>query len=743
MNRARLHVAILGFTVGAAAALRAQPAPSTMPAGSASPMQRAMQFATQGDTTSAVALLDSAVRVNKIDGPAWHLLGLIRWEQARRARNPNYMKDQRAIRLLMGADSALRLATQFAPDSARYWMSLSRFNLQSGVSTMRFAASGEVSNAVDAATKTGDAILLATALDEQGMFAWRRYEAVANRAFTNDNQRIQIEQTTNWPRDKALDFVKSIAAKIEPPTGTADYTEAFNRFTRAVSLDSTSLRASRHLYMALAERNRWPELLSIADRRATQFPLDYQARLARGLALHRLSRGAESRAAFDSALVMMDEDERDRLTRFTRILRPQATSASRAAGGDSAAYSKLPEGQRRGLEEMYWFMNDPLTLTNENEYRLEFLSRVVFADFRWTDEDQNLRGADTDRGDIYVRYGPPDYEITTPGGTWQPGGVTLVWSYKAGFTFFFDIIPGFGTSRLARNDRDNAEQIRNTVPVAWTNLASTVVIDTIPVRVTRFRAGRDSSDAIVAAAFPIDSLVRGLAVDRVPVDLDFRVFDQFVRVRGVESTQIGVAPDSGGAPIARTWTRRLGPGLNVVRVEAFQADSKRAARAMSRLEPFVTNGFGMSDLLIGSRPAPRDPARQPTSWRDLEVAPSTGEIPRGSPLGLVWELYEADGASGAVRYKVSISVQPVEKRGALGFGVKVLDGLGRAVTRSGERGGRFTISFDRTAPAARTIVDHLTLDLGEAPAGAYLLRVEITDSVSQKRVARETPFGIR
>ena len=56
-----------------------------------------------------------------------------------------------------------------------------------------------------------------------------------------------------------------------------------------------------------------------------------------------------------------------------------------------------------------------LTLTNENEYRLEFLARVVFADFRWTDDDLNLRGADSDRGDIYVRYGPPDTEMGIQG----------------------------------------------------------------------------------------------------------------------------------------------------------------------------------------------------------------------------------------------------------------------------------------------------------------------------------------
>ena len=43
---------------------------------------------------------------------------------------------------------------------------------------------------------------------------------------------------------------------------------------------------------------------------------------------------------------------------------------------------------------MYWMMSDPLALTNENEFRIEFLSRVVYADFRFTHEDMNIRGAD-------------------------------------------------------------------------------------------------------------------------------------------------------------------------------------------------------------------------------------------------------------------------------------------------------------------------------------------------------------
>ena len=105
--------------------------------------QIADSVAATGDTARAVAMLDSAIRRDKRDAAAWHQLGLLLWNQARSARNPNVMKDQKKIRLLVAADTSLRLATKLAPDSARYWLSLSRFNIQSGVSTMRFASTGQ------------------------------------------------------------------------------------------------------------------------------------------------------------------------------------------------------------------------------------------------------------------------------------------------------------------------------------------------------------------------------------------------------------------------------------------------------------------------------------------------------------------------------------------------------------------------------------------------------------------------
>jgi GWxTD domain-containing protein len=701
-------------------------------------------MALAGDSTGARALLEDAVRRDKRDAAAWHQLGVISWNMAKSRRAPGFIADRRASSLLQLADSALRLATQFAPDSARYWLSLGRFNLTSGVSTMRASAAGQAAKALEAAERTGDSLMLAAASDEVGMATWRRYEPVANRGQSNTGAGISL---MSIKRSEAYDYLRTVAPKIAPPTGDADYASAFERFRTAERIDPTSQRYARHLFMALAERERWEELRAIASQRVRQYPLDYQSWQALGLARHRLNDDQAASAAFDSAMSMMDDGERERMTQLTRILRPNPprdTQGKPAGGaaGDARSFLALGAGQRKGLEQMYWLMSDPLVLTNENELRLEFLSRVVYADFRFSNEDLNIRGADTDRGDIYVRYGPPEYQVTVGAGGSGLQSVTLAWVYSPQLVFFFDLVPGFATARTMFNDKWWVDELKAAVPVLWENVATTKLLDTIPIRITRFRAGRDSVDAVVAAHIPMDSLTRGVEMARVPVDVDFRVYDEFTRTRGVESVQASVAPDS-APPMSRVWTRRVGPGINVIRVEALQLDTRRAARAMSRLDPVPTTGFGMSEVLLGGKPALRVASGPARRWTDVAMEPNAGTFAAGSSIGLLWEMYDFAERDGSTKYRIAITVDRVDRTGVAGFAARLVDGLGRTLGRQQTTRSNLTISFERSAAAAPALVEFLSLDLADATAGAYRLRVEVTDSGTGQKTSRQTEFRIR
>ena len=112
-------------------------------------------IALAGDSAAAYAMLEEAVRRKNKDAASWHQLGLMSWNMGKAKRSGGFISDKRTIQLLIVADSALRLATQFAPDSARYWLSLAHFNRTSGVATMNFSAAGQAGHALEAARKTG------------------------------------------------------------------------------------------------------------------------------------------------------------------------------------------------------------------------------------------------------------------------------------------------------------------------------------------------------------------------------------------------------------------------------------------------------------------------------------------------------------------------------------------------------------------------------------------------------------
>lgn len=750
LRRSALALCAIALTIAApTSTVSAQD--TTAAAQQGAPKVRSLAFiadsiAFTGDTARAVAMLDSAVRADKRDAASWHQLGLILWNQAKSQRSGGNIRDIRIVRMLSAADSSLRMATQLEPDSARYWLSLNQFSASSGLGSTIMASGRQASNALEAAEKAGDRLAVAQAADAAGMAAWRRYEPVAKRALASDGRQVDLGAFSNVRRDHAVDYLSTFVKRIEPPTGTADYSRALENFRRALDADPTNSRIARHYFMALGEREQWQEMRAVAMQRSAEFPLDWQARLARGLAEHRLGNGMAAQVAFDSALIYMDEKERDRMTSLARVLRPgnrnNDTSSRRVATSgvnDVNAYNRLSQEQQGAITALYWLMADPLAITPENEHRNEFLARVTWADFRWTTEEQNLRGADTDRGDVFIRYGPPKLDMVISGNSSNtPGaGNTLAWVYEGQSVFFFDMMPGFLSARTAFYDKDYVDQVKDAVPVSWANVPATRSLDTIPILTSRFRATRDSMDVVVAASIPVDSMVRGLEMNKADVNVDIRIFDRFVQVRGAESANTVVEPDTVRRPINRSWVKRVGPGMNLLRVEALQPDSKRAARALTRLDSDMGLGFGISDIMLGSSPSPRGSAA-PSSWRDIQITPGTGNF-TSPQIGMVWEVYELGIREGQSKYRIEIAVERVSK-GLGGFTARIVDNLGRTLGREQSGVNRLSTAFDRTAAASSKQVEYITLNLGNANAGEYKLTVTVLDQSNSRRVSRTTSF---
>jgi GWxTD domain-containing protein len=112
---------------------------------------------------------------------------------------------------------------------------------------------------------------------------------------------------------------------------------------------------------------------------------------------------------------------------------------------ERAVYEKLttPEERERFIEE-FWRRRDSNPQTSENEFREEFYRRIAYANENFR---AGMPGWLTDRGRIYVLYGPPNRRDANPmGGRYQKpanqGGDTItafpfeIWEYN--------YVPGIG-----------------------------------------------------------------------------------------------------------------------------------------------------------------------------------------------------------------------------------------------------------------------------------------------------------
>jgi GWxTD domain-containing protein len=689
---------------------------------------------TEGDSVGALRLLDDAVRANASDGEAWHKRGVLAWSMSGAEKRTGFMKRSANEALVALADSSLRLATQYAPGTPGYLVDLGRFYLTSNSAGTRGRAEALFEKALKSARKSDDRSVLSRAADEMGMTWWRHYEDLADRnIYSVIVSNVKDRTFTKDPRSIAY-FVdrQTIRAAAQDWSGQVEYLKAFELFTEALRAEPGNPRALRHVYRALVDRQRWVELQHLTRVRLIDDHTDGWAWLGAGLAAHRLGDEHASALAFDSALTFLPSAERARYDNLSRIVTPK----------DSISRNRLPTAELANDERMYWLMANPLWVTRDNEGRNEFLSRVVFAELRFSVEEFGIHGADTDRGDVYVRYGPPPAVITFPADAIKQAEhrIRILWWYSTEETFLFRQLPTYGVATLDPDDARETQRLRDTVPVAWTNAGAKPLADSINVSLTRFRATADSSDVYFAAELPVKRMVEDVDLARGALTVDLEAFTW--RAKRVFQASSHETIDFAHPDVNQmhAWRTRLQAGTFLYRVEALQPDAGRGARSASRIELLPGGGFGVSDILVADSLSPTGAAER---WSDFQIAPSVGRVHRGKSFAMLWETYDLQPMpNGNVSYNVTITLRR-EKGGGLGaLAAKIIGGVKSAVGISGSGSDRISLTFPRQAPARSVAVDYVTLDLGDASPGNYIIDVDITDLASHRQITREHPLTI-
>ncbi len=91
-------------------------------------------------------------------------------------------------------------------------------------------------------------------------------------------------------------------------------------------------------------------------------------------------------------------------------------------------FLRIPSSKRKSFIEEFWEKRDPDPQTKENEYKIEYFSRITTSNRLFRGE--GFPGWLTDRGRIYILFGPPFSRKTYPAD--PSGGITRpreIWYY--------------------------------------------------------------------------------------------------------------------------------------------------------------------------------------------------------------------------------------------------------------------------------------------------------------------------
>ena len=206
---------------------------------------------------------------------------------------------------------------------------------------------------------------------------------------------------------------------------------AVENFSFAARLDGSYVDAWLMLTPLLIEQSKLPAARAAARHALDQRPDVPETELASAYTEFRSGEVERADSLFVRAIPRLRPDVRARFDDFSPL----------ASERDTVAFHRLGVMDQMEFRRRFWKEHDPDPATPENEVQLEYWSRVTQAYFLYYDAKHHQWD---ERGEIYVRYGPPEHAEYNPVGYSNRityGGVltfvgdapanTLVWSYPA------------------------------------------------------------------------------------------------------------------------------------------------------------------------------------------------------------------------------------------------------------------------------------------------------------------------
>lgn len=540
---------------------------------------------------------------------------------------------------------------------------------------------------------------------------------------------------------------------------TAAYRDAHRHLRTSLQRDPRRRSLYDHVLRLAVLSGEWEEARPFVREMITQFDADPASWLYLGLVAHRQGDAEVAEASFARAVSRMSDADSTSFVDLTRILSPDDADRFRA---DPLAFSR-----------QFWLARDPRYLQVANERRSEHFARLVSADLLFSSERLGRAGRDTERGRMFIRYGPPARDFVVDGGFQR---VLEAWGDRSEGLAPSDLeadvnrfhVWDYGDLRLVFEDPDRTGEFRLYSPPAdlWAVGSARATIQrsdyvaiareavrerperydyvpagravSLPYLVSAFRGDGGRTDLYVAWGVPL----AGDAPTAADVDLTIRTgaflvgadhelrFERRRTIHGLRASQIASFADT------RLWTSveqmTARPGRHDVSVEFETATGGTAAvqRRTVDVPDLSGDGLRLSDILLAYSAVPADesaaPGRVERNGLALWAAP-WGVFGTTDPIVVYVEVYGLTPRDGRTDYEVEARLVPRDASRGIARTLRRLFGArARGVGTAAEAQGDAPDDWQS-----------LTVDAsGQAP-GLYTLTVTIRDRVADRSVSRD------
>ena len=196
-----------------------------------------------------------------------------------------------------------------------------------------------------------------------------------------------------------LDALRTLGVNVLDLSGRAEraYERAIGHLNKALEVDPRRRSVYDEMMQIYALKGEYTAALATLDQMYRFFPEDPKLWLYLGLVHYRLGSMELADRCFSTAFEFMDYEMEAAYNDLGLFLTREEKQIQAA---DTIAY-----------RSRYWTSQDPRYLTPYNERKLEHFFRLTYVDLLYGSKRLDLRGWETERGQILIRYGPPPSDV--------------------------------------------------------------------------------------------------------------------------------------------------------------------------------------------------------------------------------------------------------------------------------------------------------------------------------------------